>query len=115
MKPVIFTLLSILCFHPAFTQTPVPMASQTAFSYTETFADISNWTFSASNDGTFSSGNGASAWKGLPVGGSGTIPNGTNITTRSNVFTTGTSGGVQKGTQNLVLLSTGTTDNSSSV
>lgn len=93
-------------------QTPVPMASQPGLSYTENFADIANWA------NGFTAGTGANRWLGNAVGGSGTIPNGTNITTQTNAsFSTGTSGGVQRGssqtpaTQTILLLSTGATDN----
>ena len=45
----------------------------------------------------------------------GTIPNATSITAASINFTTGTSGGIQNGNTNIQFLSTGSTDNSSSV
>jgi len=66
-------------------QTPVPMASQPGLSYTESFADIANWT------NNFAAGIGANRWIGNAVGGSGTIPNGTNITTATTSFVTSTS------------------------
>jgi endonuclease G len=50
----------------------------------------------------------------VAVNATGTIPDGKRVTTASTTFTSGTSGGVQKGTGTLVLLSTGTTDNTSS-
>ena len=90
-------------------QTPVPLASQPNYTYTADFADIANW-----SDG-FASGNGANRFGGVPVGGTATIPDPTKTTVSSTVFTSGATGGVQKGTQTLVLLSTGTTDNSTSV
>jgi len=103
-------------------QTPVPMASQTNFTYTENFADINNWTFKTSpDDGTFISGNGASAWQGLEVNNTGTIPSATKITVASNFFQIpptgngGYSSGIYKGNQKLEMLSTGTTNNTSSV
>ncbi len=89
-------------------QTPVPMASQNGLVYVENFNDISNW----SNN--FTSGAGANRWKGIATGGSGSIPTATRITTATTSFTTGTTGGVQKGSGNIVLLSTGSTANSSS-
>ncbi|OJU76470.1 MAG: hypothetical protein BGO09_16230 [Bacteroidetes bacterium 47-18] len=89
-------------------QTPVPMASQNGLVYVENFNDISNW----SNN--FTSGVGASRWKGIATGGSGSIPAATRITTATTSFSTGTTGGVQKGNGNIVLLSTGSTENSSS-
>lgn len=89
-------------------QTPVPMASQPGNTYTENFSDIANWT------NGFASGAGAAAFKAVPVNASGTIPDGIRISTSTATFASGTSGGVQKGTQNILLLSTGATDNSSS-
>lgn len=106
-KLLLITFLLICQFAKA--QTPVPMASQTGYTYTESFADIANWT------NNFTSGNGASAFKAVPVNASGTIPDGIKTTTSTATFSSGTSGGVQKGTQNIQLLSTGTTENSTAV
>ena len=103
----------------AFTETPLPvvMASQSSLSYTEDFHDIANWS------NFFISGDGANHWGGLSATGSGGIPNGTTLTASTNSFqgaAFGSSGGVQKGTDqvpsstSIVLLSTGTTDNSTS-
>lgn len=75
--------------------------------YSETFADIANW---AAN---FASGTGAGYYASVAAGGSGTIPNGTKTTVSTATWTTGTTAGVQKGTGTLILLTTGTTDNSS--
>ena len=102
-----------------FTCTPLPvaMSAQPSLSYTENFSDIANWS------NFFISGTGANHFGGLSISGSGTIPNGTNITTSTLSFQGagfGSSGGVQKGTdqvpstQSIVLLSTGSTDNTSS-
>jgi hypothetical protein len=85
------------------TVVPYPMASG---NYQETFADIANWT------NNFASGTGASRFGSVAVQGTGTIPDGVKTTVSTATFTTGTTGGVQKGTGNIVLLSTGTTDNS---
>ncbi|HEV8079672.1 MAG TPA: T9SS type A sorting domain-containing protein [Chitinophagaceae bacterium] len=99
---------------------PVPMASQPGLSYTEDFHDIANWT------NFFVSGTGANHWDGLSATGSGGIPNGTTITASTLSFQSGTSaspsssGGVHRGTdqatpiQSIVLLSTGSTDNTTS-
>jgi hypothetical protein len=93
---------------------PVPMASQPGLSYTQNFSDIATWT------AFFVSGNGANHFDGLSSGGTGTIPNPGVLTVTTGNFTTGTSGGVQKGTdqspatQSIVLLTTGSTDNTSS-
>ena len=103
-------------------QTPINMSAQAGNTYTENFSDINNWTFSITPaNGTFTAGIGAAAWKGLDVGGTTTIPDANKITTSSTFFQSppsgsgGYSSGVYKGTQNLVLLSTGTTENTSSV
>lgn len=70
--------------------------------YTQNFADISNW---ATN---FTSGVGASNWSSVGIIGSGTsVTTGTRTTKSSATFVTGSSGGIQKGTQSLLFLSTG--------
>lgn len=91
------------------------MASQSGMTYTETFADIANWT------NGFAAGTGANRFGAVAVNATGTVPDGVRITTATATFATGTSGGVQKGsaqspaTQSIVLLATGATDNSSAV
>ncbi len=108
---LVFLLLSVL---QSRAQTPVRMADQPDSNYIESFADIANW----SNG--FTSGIGATYFAPVIVNGSGIIPEGTRITTATSTFVTGFSGGVQKGTlqttqaQNIVLLSTGAADNSTS-
>lgn len=101
----------------AFTNTPLPvlMSAQSGLSYTEDFSDIANWT------DFFISGNGANHFDGLSTNATGTIPDGVRLTTATNSFQTSlTSGGVQKGsiqvpaTTSIVLLSTGSGDNTSS-
>ncbi len=109
----------------AFSQTPINLASQANLTYTENFADISNWAFSTSPaNGTFTAGIGSQAWKGIDVATTTpAIPNATRITTLSNFFQTpGSSGGVPiysggvyKGSQSIVMLSTGATDNTSAI
>lgn len=90
----------------AFAQTPVPMASQPSTTYTENFADIANWTFGAG--GVFTAGTGAAPWKGNDVNTTGSIPSATRMTTSTLTFPAGaSSGGVHRGTQNLVFLTTG--------
>ncbi len=101
-------LLGLLFFNKTFSQTPVPMASQPGQSYTENFADVANWT------NGFASGIGANRFGSVLVNATGTIPDGLRITTSTATFVSGTSGGVQKGTGTLMLLSTGATDNTSS-
>jgi hypothetical protein len=89
------------------TPVPVPMASQPGMSYTQNFSDIATWT-------NFVSGTGANHFGGVLVQGTGTIPNPGFITTATTSFTSGSSGGVQKGTQAILLLSTGASDNTTS-
>ncbi|RYF87084.1 MAG: T9SS type A sorting domain-containing protein [Chitinophagaceae bacterium] len=119
MKKIAALTLSLLSFLFLTAQTPVNMAAQPGFTYTETFADIDNWTFSNSPvDGTFTAGAGASAWKGNSPGGSGAIPAATRITNATTAFVldpNGSAAGVYRGSQSLVLLSTGTSDNTSAV
>jgi predicted extracellular nuclease len=105
----IYALVSLILFCSFLNaQTPVPMASQPSLTYVENFADIANWT------NNFTAGIGANRFASVAVNATGTIPDGVRTTTSSATFATGTSGGVQKGTQNIVLLSTGATDNTSS-
>ncbi|MEE1943826.1 gliding motility-associated C-terminal domain-containing protein [Pedobacter sp. KR3-3] len=106
-KLLLITFLLICQFAKA--QTPVPMASQAGLTYTENFASIAGW---ANN---FASGTRAAPFKSVPVNATGTIPDGIKTTTSTATFSTGTSGGVQKGTQNIQLLSTGTAENSTAV
>ncbi len=89
----------------AWGQTPVPMAAQPGLSYTENFADITNWT------NAFAAGIGANRWSSVAVNATGTIPSATRVATATATFVTTTSGGVQKGTGNIILLATGATDN----
>lgn len=96
-----FTVFLMFCSVGVWGQTPVPMASQAGLSYTENFADITNWT----ND--FTAGTGANRWKSYPLTLGGSANDGVRTTKSSATFVTGVSGGVQKGTGNLVFLSTG--------
>jgi endonuclease G len=110
MKKLLLVSAALLCLlflsASAFGQTPVPMAS--AGTYTEDFSTISTWA------NGFTSPTEATRFGGVAVNATGTIPDGKKVTTASTTFSSGTSGGVQKGTGTLVLLSTGTTDNTSS-
>ena len=102
-------LVSLCTFQFITAQTPVPMAAQAGLSYTEDFADIANW-----GDG-FTSGIGANRFAPVGVLSVGAIPSATKTTVSSAVFTTLGTGGVQKGNGGIVMLSTGTTDNTSAV
>lgn len=121
MKKLNFLAVALLAFFlGANAQSPVIMSAQSGYSYTETFSDINNWTFStAPANGTFTAGIGAAAWKGNDITGTGTIPNGTRLTVASNFFQTPSptfyNSGVYKGTQSMFMISSGTTDNSSSI
>lgn len=92
---------------------PVVMSAQTGLSYTEDFADIANWA------SFFAGGTGSEHFSQAISTGAGAIPSPTNVTSNA-VFSTGSSGGVQRGTDQLtpttsiVLLSTGSPDNTTS-
>lgn len=94
-------------------QSPVPMYFQPALTYTENFDSIASWT------NGFASGAGANRFGGLATQGSAAIPDPTRITHATTSFVTAlSSGGCQKGTiqatptQSIILLATGTTNNS---
>ena len=96
----------------AWGQTPVPMSS----TYTEDFADIANWT------DNFVGGNGADHFGAVAINNTGTIPDGVRTTVSTAAFvSSGVSSGVQRGSLSgnpagtIVLLSSGSTDNSSAV
>lgn len=122
LNRLLISLGLFLFFIPiSFSQTPVNLASQINFTYTENFSDINNWVFSTTPaNGTFTAGNGALAWNGNVSGGTASIPNPTRITVNTTSFqippsgAQGFSSGVYKGNESLVLLSAGTTDNTSS-
>jgi hypothetical protein len=84
---------------------PVVLSGQSGLTFTEDFSDIANWT------NNFTSGVGANHFSSVGLNATGTIPDGVKITTATSSFTTGSSGGVQKGTSSIVLLATGSTDN----
>jgi len=89
---------------------PVIIGSQPLLRYTENFSDIANWS------ANFTSGVGANHFSSVIAGGTGTIPNATKTTTSTTAFSSGTSGGVQKGTGTIMLLSTGASpENSTAV
>ena len=100
----------------------VQMAIQPSLTFTEPFTDIANWS------DFFITGTGANHWDGLSTNGTTPIPSAPILTTQTNTFqipsapgANVTSGGVQKGTdqiptslQSIVLLATGTTNNTTS-
>ena len=89
--------------------TPVPMASQPGLAYAESFADVANWA------ADFSSGAGANRFGALPAGGAGAIPSAARLTVASTNWASGSTGGKQKGSGALLLLSPGASDNTASV
>lgn len=106
---ICFALLLLIPFLEVKAQTPVPMASQPGNTYTENFADIANWSAG------FTSGIGASRWASYPITTGGTANDGKRTTKSSATFSTTTTGGIQRGTQNLVFLSTGSGTTSEAV
>jgi DNA/RNA endonuclease G (NUC1) len=96
-----------LCAGMAFGQTPVPMASQPSLTYTETFNAISTWSNNFGGSVTAET-----RWKNISSS-SGSVPAATAVTATT-VFSTGSTAGVQKGTNNMVFLSTGTTSSTTS-
>lgn len=108
MKRFVQVFIFLFLLNTVFAQTPVPMASQPYFTYTEDFTDITNWT------NNFASGIGADRFGSVAAGGAASVPSATKITTASITFSSGSSGGVQKGSGQILLLSTGSSDNSSS-
>ncbi len=116
LRILLLVSLSLASFIKGYGQTapvPVPMASQTVvggiYSYTENFSDVANWT------ANFQAGTGANRFKSVAIGGTGTIPNGTKTTISTATFSTSTSGGVQKGTGNLVFLAISSPDNNNAL
>lgn len=102
-------LKSALCFGASLifadtlsAQTPHVMSSG---DYNQNFSTISSTTDWPNNMGA--SGTPSAPWRGVAVDTTGTIPSGTRVTTSTATFVTGSSGGVQRGTENIQLLSTG--------
>jgi len=114
MKKFYLLFISISFLVVAKSQTPVPMLPQSGLTYTENFNDIANWTFNGTT-GTFSSGVGSAPWKGNAVAAGSGIPAPNVMTTSTLAFTSGSTGGVQKGTGLIQFLTTGTTANTTSL
>lgn len=95
----------------AFTTTaaPVIMAQQAALAYAQNFASIASWT------NGFVSGDGANHFGPVVSNAIGNIPNGIRVTTSTTTFASGSSGGVQRGSESLVLLATGAADNTTAI
>lgn len=116
MHTIRLILLLLFVYTAGLAQSPVPMASQPSLTYTEDFSDIANWT------NNFASGNGASRFGAVAVNATGVIPSATRITASSTTFQAppSSAGGLHRGTDqtipttSIVLLSTGTADNTTS-
>ena len=116
MKKIVLAFACLSLLTTLLAQTPVPMASQPALTYTENFSDIANWT------NNFASGNGAARFGSVAVGGAAAIPSATRITAVTSTFQIppSSTGGLHRGTDqtipttSIVLLSTGTSDNTTS-
>ena len=124
-KAFLIINIFLFLFNKNYCQTPINLSSKSGLTYTENFADITNWVFNTTPaNGTFASGVGANAWKGIDVATTTpAIPNATRTTVLSNFFQTPSSsggvpifsGGIYKGNQSLVMLSTGPSDNTTAI
>jgi hypothetical protein len=106
---VVLMMVMMLSGGVSWGQTPVPMSSQPGLSFTENFASIATWT------DNFASGTGANRWASYPTTTGGSANDGKRTTKSSAVFVISTAGGIQKGTGNLVFLSTGSGTTSEAV
>ena len=99
LRSLLAGLFSLAIVQTGLGQTPYTMSSGNK---TWDFADMANWT------NNFASGTDASNWGSVGTIGTGTsVTTGTRTTKSSATFVTSTSGGLQKGTQAMVFLSTG--------
>ncbi len=117
MKGLLAFFGALLIIQTGSAQTAVNMSAQPNYTYTETFADYANWTFSASPaNGTFSAGTGAAAWRGNDPVAIGTVPDGKRLSHSTTVFQNGgSSSGIYSGGTAMTLLITGTADNSNAI
>jgi hypothetical protein len=121
---VCLTILSLLMLVQANAQTPIVMSGYTSTPYVEDFSAISTWSLAA---GTFTGTTGAAAWKGYAASTASVsalpriVPNPNTFTIASLVFASGTGGGLQKGSgqvvpvSGLTFLATGGTDSTQAV
>ncbi|MBK7572269.1 MAG: hypothetical protein IPI10_11825 [Bacteroidetes bacterium] len=105
-KPAFAILvLSVLFFvsglEKSFSQTPYVMSGG---NYSEDFLNISNVTNWPNNF----NGTDCAEWTSVAVNATGTVGDGVKISTSTATFSTGSSGGVQRGSTNIYLLSTST-------
>jgi hypothetical protein len=103
-RGLIAVACSLLVLARAQAIAPWPMAGG---NYFEGFGTIATWT------DDFASPTEATRWGSVAVNGTGAIPDGRRTTVATSVFTTTTTGGVQRGAGSLIQLSTGSTDNTS--
>lgn len=116
MKKFIQFIAGLFIIAGLHAQIPLPMSSQPSLTYTENFSDIANWT------NNFASGTGANRFGAVAINATGVIPSATRITASTTTFQVppSTAGGLHRGTDQLtpttsiVLLSAGTTNNTSS-
>lgn len=106
MKIKLLLLLTFFVSAFSWGQTPFNMSSG---NYSEDFSDIANTT----NWPNGFNGPSSTEFRGF-VNNTGTVPSANVITTNTTSFSGGTTGGVQRGIGNILLLSTGGTDNTSS-
>lgn len=114
-----YKINSIVRIARAFVAIPLGVVVLGSAAIAQTFYNMAAANFSAnfSNLATWSTPTNGS-WSGVAIAttATNTVPDPLRVTTQSNTgFTSSTSGGIQKGTEALLFLSTGGTDNSSSV
>jgi hypothetical protein len=106
LRAIFFMAILFLGFHGlGWGATPYVMSGG---NYLEDFTNIANTTsWPAGFNGTD-----CTEWGYVAVNATGTIPDGLKTTVSTATFSTGTSGGIQRGSANIYFLSTGSTDNS---
>lgn len=101
---VILTAILVFCLQfNGVAQTPYVMSNG---DYTEAFTNIANTT----NWPNGFNGTDCQEWASVLVNATGTIGDGVKTTVSTATFSTGSSGGVQRGSANIYMLSTGTTN-----
>ena len=103
IQKITFFLFFHLSSQLVWCQTPYVMSGG---NYSETFTNIAN---SANWPNGFN-GTDCQEWSSVAINATGSIGDGVKVTTASAVFSTSTTGGVQRGSSNLYMLSTGTTN-----
>lgn len=104
-KNIMGIFFTLFFFTTSLVQAQTPYA-MTGGNYAEDFANIANTTnWPANFNGTDSA-----EWAAVVVNATGTVGDGVKISASTATFATGSGGGVQRGSTNLYLLSTGTTN-----